>query len=410
MPYAVNIPESADYLEVYADPSYDQPRIDPAAAQQYLKNRFRLLIQEELQRVLEWEAAEQIQAERYERQAPARQDYRNGYRSRGLATHMGMLQLQVPRARNRSLVFSVFAAYQRRWQEVDALLLEAYIGGMSCRTAADRLGQLLGIPCSGATVAELIRHLEEGLRAFRSQPLSDEYVALIIDGMYVRIKQCGPRKRPVVAVVGIKADGGAELLSFRVCYSENSIEVEGILRDLKERGVQGGRLELVTIDGNRGLESAVRAVFGLVRIQSCVFHRINRLHQNAKGKKRARQMMQEASKAFAVPDVRGRRRALKAFCHRWRPQESDAIRCFEDQLERCFEADVLPEPIRSKASTTSLCETLFGQMRHRLNKIGAFETPRAVELFVLATVKQKTWIHIPGALPNAPLIKSTHSF
>lgn len=410
MPHTVNIPENTELLEVYAGDGFDAPRIDPDTAQQHLKNQFRQYLKEHLELVLEQEALEQLQAQWYERDALDRQDYRNGYRERSIATTLGVIDLQVPRARSLSLSFSVFEAYQRRWREVDALLMEAYIGGMSCRTAARRLGAILGIELSGATVAGLISKLEDSLLQFRSAPLKDEYVALVIDGMYVRIKQCMEPKRPVVAVIGIKANGEEVLLSFRVCYSENSVEVQGILHDLKSRGLRGAHLEVVTLDGNQGLESAVRSVFGLVRIQDCIFHRINRLHRHAQSKNRARCMMKEASEAFALSDARLRRRALKAFSDRWREKEPKAIERFEHQLQRCFEVDVLPPHLRSKASTTSLCECLFGQLRKRIKQIGAFETPRATELFVLANIRQKQWISVPGLPAQSPLLPFTHSY
>jgi len=269
----------------------------------------------------------------------------------------------------------------------------------------------LGNRWSGATVAKLVKELEESLRAFRSHRLDDEYEALVLDGMYVRLRQCGKQKRPVIAVLGVKTNGAVDLLAIKVCYSENSMEVQGVLRDLKERGLRGSRLKVVTLDGDKGLEAAVNAVYGHVRIQDCVFHKINRLHQNAEGKQRGRKMMTEASHAFARNDVREQRKALRKFCDRWRREEPRAIQCFEHRLERCFEVHQLAPELRSKASTTNLCEGLFKQIRARTKKVGAFESPMAAELFVFAIVCQKTWINIPGRLPAGPLIQleSPHS-
>jgi len=408
MAYEVSIAENIEWLEVYSEEVFDQPRIDPWQIEEFLKNKVQQEFKEILEAELEWETDQQLRAIKYERGVMERRDYRNGYRERSLSTTMGTVELRVPRAR-KGLSFQVFQAYKRRWGELDQLLLEAYIGGMSCRGVGKRIARLLGCELSGTTIGKLIKELEESLKRFRNEPLNDEYVALVLDGMYVRIKQCGERKRPVVAVVGIKADGRKQLLAFRVCYSENSTEVEGISRNLKERGLRGANLQTVTLDGNKGLESAVYAVYGNVRIQDCIFHRINRLHRNAKGKNRGRKMMQEASEAFDKQDVREQRKTLKRFCEKWREKESKAVQCFEHKLERCFEVNILPRPLRKLASTTSLCENLFHQIRDRIDTVGAFETPRAVELFVFAIVCQKKWIGIPGRTPAAPLLnESTH--
>lgn len=99
----------------------------------------------------------------------------------------------------------------------------------------------------------------------------------------------------------------------------------------------------MTIDGDKGLESAVYSVYGNVRIQDCTFHRINRLHKNAASKRRSRQMMKEASAAFECTNSRKQRQALRSFCEKWREKEPKAIRCFEHDLHRSLEAQGLPD-------------------------------------------------------------------
>lgn len=410
MAHAVNVAENIDYLEVYPGEEWEQQGPEPHAVESLLKNKVRHELKLMLETALEWERDEQIQALRYERGAVDRRDYRNGYRYRELSTTLGSVELRVPRAR-QPLAFSVFEGYQRRWQELDLLLLEAHIGGMSCRQVGERIATLLGRRWSGATIARLKDRLIDQLLSFQHQTLNDQYVALIVDGMYVGIRQCLERKRPVVAVLGVRSDGQVDLLAFRVCYSENSTEVEGLLRSVKERGVHGRKLQVVTLDGDKGLEPAVYAVYGQVRIQDCTFHRINRIHRHAQSKKRGRRMMREAAEAFRTAGLREQRRALKVFQERWREKEPKAVERFEHNLQRCFEANSLPAAARSKATTTGMCEGLFRQIRARIRKIGPFETPRAVELYIFAIVAQKQWIAIPGRNQAAPLIPAfTHSY
>lgn len=409
MGYEVSVLENADRFEVYNEETLDQGRINPHIIEEQVKNELRVHLREILEDIACKEADEQIGALRYERGSAGRADYRNGYRSRHIGTSMGTVELNVPRARYRSLSFSVFEKYRRRWRELDELLLEAHIGGISCRDAGERIAGLMGCSVSGTTVAGLKKALEEKLRSFKNAPLKDEYRAIVLDGMFVRIKQCGKTKRPVVAVIGIKESGEECLLAMKVCYSENSTEVEGLLRSIKERGVTGRNLDVITIDGDQGLEKAVSAVYGNVRIQDCVFHKINRLHQNARDKRRGRWMMKDASRAFDEPDTRKRRRKLAEFCDKWRKKEPEAIGLFEWNLHRCFEINALPADLRSKASTTGRCEGLFKQLRARIKQMGAFESPSSVEIYIYAIVCQKKWLHLPGRAIGDPLLsESTH--
>jgi transposase-like protein len=375
MVYEVNVIKNADRFEVYNENNFDSQRFDPYQIQAHIKNELRCKLKLMLEEIAEAEADDQIGALRYERGIVGRSDYRNGHRIRSIGTSIGRVEIRVPRARRKKLSFSVFERYKRRWRELDQLLLEVHIGGLSCRDAGERIAKLMGCSVSGTTVAGLKKALEEKLRKFKNAPLEDVYKAIVLDGMFVRIKQCGKQKRPLVAVIGIKENGDEEILGIRLCNSENSTEVEGVLRSIKERGVSGFNLDVVTIDGDRGLEAAVYAVYGNVRIQSCTWHKINRLYKNAKSKNRGRSMMQQASVVFAEESMRKKKKLFITFCEKWRSKEPEAIRCFEHNLHRCFEVNVLSKHLRKKASTSGRCEGLFKQLRKRIRQIGAFESP-----------------------------------
>lgn len=409
MAYEVNVAENAEVFEVYNTKVFDQAPIDPQQVQALLKAELNHRVQTMLNQLLIREVDDQLLARRYERQ-DGRRDYRNGYYLRGLATSFGQFELCVPRARQARLYFKTFEAYRRRWREVDQVFLEAFIGGMSSRQVADRLAGVMGTSASAPTVTGLMQAVDTEIRDYRMRKLTDNYVGLIMDGMYIRIKACGKRKRPVVVVIGLKPEGTYDLLAFRVCYSENSTEVEGLLRDLKSRGLYGRNLATITLDGDKGLESAVLAVYPYVRIQDCVFHKINRLHRHATSKKRGKQMMQEASAAFACKSLRDKQHALTAFSARWKYREPYAIEQFNKRLDKCFEVYALPDNLRSKASTTNACETFFSQLRQRLGRIGAFEYPRSVDRFIFAIVKRKKWLSLPEDIPNQPLLKITHNY
>jgi transposase-like protein len=410
MTYALNVAENPELCEVInIEDLYETP-VDPGTGLELIKNRLQHEMKIVLEKALEWERDAQIGAARHERGNPARQDSRNGYRNRELSTTMGTFKLRVPRGR-KPLEFSVFEAYQRRWQDLDLLLLECHIGGMSCRQVGERIAALLGRRWSGATIAGLMERLTDALKSFRHAPLEDDYVALVVDGMFVGIRQCMEQKRPLVAVIGVRADGSCDLLATRVCYSENATEVAGLLRHVKERGVKGKNLQVITIDGDKGLEAAVCEVYGHVRIQDCVFHRINRIYKNCTGKRRAKGMMKEASAIFKEKDTRKQKTMIRQFTDKWGEKEPHAVECFVRDIYRSFEARCLPDEARSKATTSGLCEGLFKQLRARIKSIGRFETPQDVELYTFAIVAQKKWIGIPGREQAAPLLETfTHNY
>lgn len=90
------------------------------------------LLEAVLNQVPDSQVAEQVGAERYER-TEGRQAYRNGSRTRGLITRVGVIELSVPRLRNGSFFTELFARYQRSEQAFVLALMEMVISGVSTR-------------------------------------------------------------------------------------------------------------------------------------------------------------------------------------------------------------------------------------------------------------------------------------
>ncbi len=102
---------------------------------------------------------------------------------------------------------------------------------------------------SEAFIEQSTRELEA---CERRQIGSETYVALMIDGKYMR-------ERQTLHCVGITEEGQKCVLGFVEATTEN---VEGVLLNLIERGLRYEKGLLVCIDGAKGLRKAVEDVFG----------------------------------------------------------------------------------------------------------------------------------------------------
>jgi putative transposase len=99
-----------------------------------------------LQELVETEAAEVIGAGRYER-TEARTTERNGSRPRLLSTQAGDVQLRIPKLRKGSFFPVILEPRRRIDQALYAVVMEAYVNGVSTR-AVDDLVAALGIECA----------------------------------------------------------------------------------------------------------------------------------------------------------------------------------------------------------------------------------------------------------------------
>jgi len=226
-----------------------------------------------LQELIELEATDTIGAGRYQR-TDTRITDRNGSRPRLLATQAGDIELRIPKLRKGSFFPSILEPRRRIDQALYAVVMEAYINGVSTR-AVDELVGALGAT-SGIKKSEVSRicaGLDEVVRAFRTRRLDHAefpYVYLDATYLHVRARAGQVTSMAVVIATGITATGEREVLGVDVGDSEDETFWRGFLRSLKSRGLSGVRL--VISDQHAGLVAALRRSFQGASHQRCRVH------------------------------------------------------------------------------------------------------------------------------------------
>src|SRR5262245_35461149 len=226
-----------------------------------------------LQELIEVEATEQIGAARYERSVQRTTD-RNGSRPRLLTTQAGDLELSIPKLRKGSFFPSILKPRRRIDQALYAVVMEAYVNGVSTR-AGDDLVDALGAP-SGIKKSEVSRicgGLDEIVGAFRTRRLDHiEFPYLYLDATYLHVRNSGAQvtSMAVVIATGITAEGNREVLGVDVGDSEDEAFWRGFMRSLKSRGLGGVRM--VISDQHAGLVAALRRIFQGAAHQRCRVH------------------------------------------------------------------------------------------------------------------------------------------
>jgi putative transposase len=226
-----------------------------------------------LQELIEVEATEVIGAGRYER-AETRTTDRNGSRPRLLTTQAGDLELSIPKLRKGSFFPSILKPRRRIDQALYAVVMEAYVNGVSTR-AVDDLVDALGAP-SGIKKSEVSRicaALDETVGAFRTRRLDHiEFPYVYLDATYLHVRNQTSQvtSMAVVIATGITATGEREVLGVDVGDSEDEVFWRGFLKSLRQRGLSGVRL--VISDQHAGLVAALRRVFQGASHQRCRVH------------------------------------------------------------------------------------------------------------------------------------------
>jgi DNA-binding transcriptional ArsR family regulator len=196
-----------------------------------------------LQELIEADAAEFIGATRYER-SESRTNERKGSRPRMLATKAGDIDLRIPKLRKGSFFPLILEPRRRIDQALYAVVMEAYVAGVSSRSVDD-LVAALGIDSgiSKSEVSRICAGLDQVVTAFRTRRLDHTgfpYVYLDATYLHVRNGTSQVVSMAVLVATGITTDGGREVLGLDVGDSEDEVFWRGFLTALKRQWPLGG--------------------------------------------------------------------------------------------------------------------------------------------------------------------------
>jgi len=227
-----------------------------------------------LQELIEVEASAAVGAGRYER-TDTRVTERNGHRPRVVSTKAGDLHVAIPKLRQGSFFPSLLEPRRRIDQALYAVVMEAYVAGVSTR-AVDDLVEAMGMDTgiSKSEVSRICAGLDERVAAFRGRTLGHVgFPYVYLDATYVHVRDDALGQvvsRAVVVATGITAGGDREILGVDIGDSEDETFWTGFLRSLRSRGLGGVRL--VISDAHAGLRAAIRRVLSGASWQRCRVH------------------------------------------------------------------------------------------------------------------------------------------
>jgi transposase-like protein len=245
-------------------------RIDEAKVSGHLNDLVRRSVEETLNTMLDAEAQEMCNAQRYER-TEARKDCRAGFYQRKLQTQAGEVELKVPKLRTAKFETAIIERYRRRESSIEEALMEMYLAGVSVRRVEDITEALWGMRVSAGTVSDLNQKLYERIEQWRNAALIGEYPYVYLDGICLKRSWAGEvRNVSVLVAVGIGMDGYRDILGVVEGPKEDTESWRQFLTHLKGRGLTGVRL--IVSDKCMGLVEAAAEFYPEARWQRCVVH------------------------------------------------------------------------------------------------------------------------------------------
>lgn len=347
-----------------------------------------------LETSMDVEVQDIIGARRWEHSV-SRKGLRNGSYSRTLWTEYGWINgVKIPRLRVGSGSTKIIDRYQRRTEKVNAMVMKMFLAGVSTRRVHEVLAPIYGKGMiSASLVSRICKQLDAEVEKYHRRKISDDYVYLMVDGIFLKAKSpIRSRRRCVLVAYGIKADGTRELIDFKlVKKSESQAACECFLTSLRNRGFEGSKLRLIITDGGKGMLNALDFVFPDVPKQRCWAHKLRNVANYIPKK------LQKACTAQArdIYDACSKAEGLKAFkkwAAVWRSVSPEAVACLERDLEDLLWFYDCPQGMWVKLRTSNIIERVFREVRRRTRPMSCFTNAKSVERIIFAIFNRQNEI------------------
>ena len=214
--------------------------------------------------------------------------------------------------------------------------------------------------------------LEEELDGALSRPRygrrkpdeDDKIVRLILDGTVVRVRlDKKATSISLLVALEVRENGQKVLLAVKNMGGESAEAWRALLDDLLKRGMQTP--DLVMVDGGKGLDAALAALWTNVPVQRCTVHKHRnllahapeRLHEDISAD--YTDMIYAATKA----EIETRR---KAFIRKWRLKHRAVADSLEEAGDRLFTFARFPPDQWRSIRTTNAIERLHEEFKRRI--------------------------------------------
>ncbi len=296
------------------------------------------------------------------------------------------MELAIPKLRRGSFFPTVLERRRRIDRALYAVVMEAYVHGVSTRKVDDLVAALgLASGISKSEVSRICSQLDEELEAFRTRALDHvEFPYVYADATYVKARVRGRVvSRAVVVATGITASGDREVLGVDVGDSEDGAFWTAFLRTLRARGLAG--VQLVISDHHLGLKAAIGAVFVGASWQRCRVHFMRNVL--SKIPKASGEMVAAAVRTiFAQPDADHVRRQLDEVAAMLEGQFPDVAAMLIDAADDVLAFCAFPAAHWRKIWSTNPLERLNGEIKRRTNVVGIFPNDASVLRLITAVV------------------------
>ena len=321
-------------------------------------------------------------------------NHRNGSYGRGFTLKgVGEVHVDVPRDRKGEFKTTVIPRSKQYEEEVARDFSILFLAGVSTRSLSMISERLIGRKISPTEISSVSADLNAAVEAWRHRDLSREAVKyLFIDGVHFHMRMGNSIEIvPVLVAIGVTETGQKLVLSLQSGDKESATSWREFFKDLKSRGLDGGKVTLGMMDGLSGLETVFREEFPQAKVQRCQVHVARNVLAKVP-KKFKQDVANDLRSMFYAPSREKSWEHFESFRKRWQKSIPSAVECLERNIDACLTFFNFPPEEWISLRTTNIIERLNKEFRRR-TKVMEIVAGETACYRILAYISLKMELH-----------------
>jgi putative transposase len=353
-----------------------------------------------LQAALDAEMADHLGYEKGERPPFPSGNHRNGTSPKTVLTEVGSIPLDVPRDRNGEFDPQIVPKHARRVEGFNEAIVSLYAKGLTTGEIRSHLGEIYGVEVSRDLVSRVTDRVAGELAEWQCRPLDRVYPVMLIDAIFVKIRDGQVANRPIYVVVGVNCRGERDVLGLWAgTGGEGAKAWMATLAELRNRGVED--VCIVACDGLKGLPEAIEEIWPRATVQLCVVHLVRASLRYA-SRKYWSQLAKDLRQIYTAPTEAAAEQRFAEFADTWGERYPAIIRLWRSSWEQFTPFLAFPPEVRRVVYTTNAIESLNSRFRQATRRRGHFPDDQAAlkVLYLVIKTPIKNRANVTGATPG----------
>lgn len=346
------------------------------------------LTKQVLQSALEAEMAHHLGYDKHDPIGRGSGNSRNGSTPKTLTTEIGQFTVDVPRDREGTFEPQIVPKHQRRLAGFDEAVISLYAKGMTTGDIVAHLEDVYDTKISRDLVSTVTEKVTRDLREWQSRPLDAIYPVILIDAIYLKVREGTVANRPVYVAMGVNLEGVRDVLGMWVGPSggEGAKQWMTMMTELKNRGILDACI--VCCDGLSGLPEAIHAVWPQATVQTCVVHLV-RNSLRLSSRKDWQKLTPGLRRIYTAPSRSAAEQEFADFAERWESTYPALIRMWRNAWEEFTPFLDFPVEVRTLIYTTNAIESLNARFRAAMRRRGHFPDEQSALKVLYLAAKQR---------------------